>query len=233
MIKELLIDGIDAPVVIAKRKGTRSIRITLRNDGLVRVSVPYGVPEIVAKQYVISKKDWISKHIKPADILVHGQHIGKNHQLIITRSDSTRINSKVTSTEIRVSLPMDASVSSPSIQKKLHNICEKALIKESEILLVQRLEYLSKKFSINYRSVQIKKLKSRWGSCDNKNNIALNCYLIQLDWNLIDYVLCHELTHTIHHHHQASFWDYLGDIYPEYKWAKKELKNKPTSVFIS
>ncbi len=76
----------------------------------------------------------------------------------------------------------------------------------------------------------VKKLKSRWGACDNRNNLSFNTYLIQLEWELIDYVICHELAHTLHHHHQASFWELVEQLYPTYKNARKILKTKQTDI---
>ena len=230
MQKSILIDGIEHPVILSRRKGTRNIRLSIKSDGVVRVSVPYGVPEILARKFVEKKADWILKHHKPASQVLNSAHIGKNHKLIILPSLTEKHSTRVTYTEIIIKLPDSLPSTSVMAQKIIKQACEKALLQESKILLPQRLEQLSKKHGISYKSCSVKKLKSRWGSCDNFNNIALNIYLIQLDWTLIDYVICHELTHTIHHHHQASFWDYLSELYPDYKNARKTIKAKPTDI---
>ena len=230
MQKSINIEGLDSPVVFARRKGTRSLRLSVKSDGVIRVGVPYGVPEFMAKKFVEGKVEWIKTHLKPQLSITNETHIGKNHRVIIKYVDSTRPSTKITDTEVRINLPYSISADSVKGQKIIKSACEKALIKESEILLLQRLEFLSIKHDIRYTSGSIKKLKSRWGACDSLNNIHLNCYLIQLDWHLIDYVICHELAHTLHHHHQASFWDYLSTIFPDYKNAKKEIKTKSTDI---
>ena len=230
MQKSILIDGLEHPVILSRRKGTRNIRLSIKSDGVVSVSVPYGVPEILARKFVENKAEWILKHHKPASLISDSAHIGKNHTLIILPSKTEKHSTRVTNTEIIIKLPDSLSSTSVMAQKIIKQACEKALLQESKILLPQRLEQLSKKHGISYKSCSVKKLKSRWGSCDNFNNIALNIYLIQLDWTLIDYVICHELTHTIHHHHQTSFWDYLSEIYPDYKNARKTIKAKPTDI---
>jgi len=188
------------------------------------------VPEILARKFVENKADWILKHHKPTSLVLDSAHIGKNHKLTIIDSQTDKHSTRVTNTEIIVKLPKNLDPISAKAQKIIKQACEKALLKESKILLPQRLDHLSKKHKIEYRSCNVKKLKSRWGSCDNYNNIALNIYLIQLDWSLIDYVICHELTHTVHHHHQSSFWDYLSELYPDYKNARKIIKSKPTDI---
>lgn len=231
MLKTIEIDGIDVPVVLSRRKGTRSLRIAIKSDGSVRLSVPYGVPELFAKRFLIQKQAWIRDHLKIQPVILDGAHIGKNHQLTVKRTTAARSHTKVTGTEIFVTLPLDVEVHHTDAQKTIRKACEKALLLEAEALLPQRLETLSKQFNVPYTSCSVKKLKSRWGACDSLNNISFNTYLVQLDWILIDYVICHELAHTVHHHHQESFWQLVGAMYPKYKTARKLLKTKPTDIF--
>ena len=233
MQKHISVDGLEHPIVLSRRKGTRSVRLSIKSDGTIRVTVPYGVPELLAKRYVSQKKDWIEKHCKPAVIISSDMHVGKNHRLIITQSGATRPSTRVSSTEIRVSLPRGMSVSGSEAQKAIRRACEKALAQEAERLLPQRLETLSKQHGITYASCTTKKLKSRWGACDNHNNLSFNIYLMQLDWSLIDYVICHELAHTIHHHHQESFWQLVEKLCPNYKILRNTLKTKPTDIQIA
>jgi predicted metal-dependent hydrolase len=40
---------------------------------------------------------------------------------------------------------------------------------------------------------------------------------------LIDYVILHELNHTIHKHHQKAFWDSLEHILPGARRLDKAL----------
>jgi predicted metal-dependent hydrolase len=230
MQKHVTIEGFEVPILFARRKGTRSIRLSMKGDGTIRVSVPYGVPELLAKRFVLQKRDWILEHLKPAIILKDGQHIGKNHVLYVQEGESTRAHTKVTDTEISVTLPEGQEMLGVLGQKTIRKACEKALLAEAERLIPQRLETISKQSGITYNSVVVKKLKSRWGACDNRNNISFNTYLIQLEWELIDYVICHELAHTLHHHHQPSFWELVEKLYPTHKNARKILKMKQTDI---
>jgi predicted metal-dependent hydrolase len=230
MQKYISFDGLTYPILVSRRKGARSLRIAIKSDGQVRLTIPYGVPEFIAKKFVQSKLDWIEEHRQVNEVLKDHDHIGKNHTLHILRTDSSRSHSKITATAIIVHVPEKLDLSEVAAQEIIAKACEKALLQESENLLPQRLESLASKHSIEYTSCQIKKLKSRWGACDNLNNITLNSFLIQLDWKLIDYVLLHELAHTKYHHHQAAFWEYLSTIFPEYKDIRKELKLKKTAI---
>ncbi len=233
MLKTITIEGLSQPVVLARRKGTKSLRLSIKSDGQVRVSVPYGVPELFARQFVTSKVSWIQKHQKKPNHIPQNAHIGKNHRLVVRSTAAARHHTTITDTGIIVTLPETVDMNSSEAQKIIKSACDKALIKQAKILLPQRLATIAKQKNISYKSCSIKKLKSRWGACDNHGNITLNSYLIQLDWTLIDYVICHELAHTIHHHHQKSFWDLVMMLSPHYKDLRKSLKNTPTDVIVT
>lgn len=64
----------------------------------------------------------------------------------------------------------------------------------------------------------------RWGSCSNRKVVALSAYLLFLPNHLVDFVIVHELCHTLQMNHGKEFYDELGKIYPQYKTLDKELK---------
>ncbi len=230
MQKIINLDGVNAPIIISRRKGTRSLRISLRSDGRIRVSVPYGVPEFAAKQFVKQKSDWINQHLKPEISMRNGDRVGKNHVLRIIRQDIERLRTRVTPNEILVYIPTETDSSDVEVQAKIIKAAEKALKKQAETLLPQRVEALARKHGIEYKDVTVKKLKSRWGACSSRKELSFNIFLMQLSWDLIDYVILHELAHTNHQHHQKSFWNEVENICPDYKTRRKELKSHPVSV---
>ena len=79
----------------------------------------------------------------------------------------------------------------------------------------------------------IRTMKTKWGSCDQNHDITLNYYLMQLPWNLIDYVLIHELVHTEHLNHSEEFWNRFEEALPGAKKIRKELKTYKTSVIAT
>jgi predicted metal-dependent hydrolase len=230
MQKLVYVDAIDSNVVIARRKGTRSIRLAVRSDGTIRLSIPYAVSERQALKFLEQKSDWITKHHKRPLLLETNAHIGKSYTLVYENSNLPSIKTRLLQNQVVIKLPMDIEWNSHDAQKQARKACERALKKQSETLLPQRLETLSKLHNIPYKSITVKKLKSRWGSCDTQKNIILNIYLVQLDWTLIDYVILHELAHTKHQHHQSDFWNYLSELLPNCKGLRKQLKQMPTDI---
>ncbi len=96
---------------------------------------------------------------------------------------------------------------------------------QAEQLLPQRLEALASEHGFEYKDVAIKQLKSRWGSCDQQKHIVFNLFLMQLPWELIDYVILHELTHTRHLHHGPKFWGDMESILPRLKVYRRAMRS--------
>ena len=91
--------------------------------------------------------------------------------------------------------------------------------------LPDRLHTLASLYNFTYSSVKISKGKSRWGSCSSKKNINLSLFLMKLPLHLIDYVILHELCHTIEMNHGPQFWELLdGVCNGKAKALRKELK---------
>ncbi len=76
-------------------------------------------------------------------------------------------------------------------------------------------------------TLKIRKMKTRWGVCNYvKKIVTLNSELIKYERNIIDYVIIHEFCHFTYHDHSTSFWRLVSMYYPEYKKARKELREQ-------
>ncbi len=71
--------------------------------------------------------------------------------------------------------------------------------------LPARLDRLSALSGLPHNGVTLRAMRTRWGSCSSRNTISLNIYLMELPEHLRDFVLLHELCHTVHHDHSARF----------------------------
>lgn len=231
MQKMILVDGLNIPVVLARRKGTKHLKLAIKSDGTIRLTMPYGVSEEFALRFLQDKRDWITKHHSPVSVLNHGDRIGKSHTLYILPDENvTTVRTRLKTNAACVTIPAATRTTDTVVQAAARKVAEKALAKEADTLLPQRLHDLATKHRTRYKSVSTRKLKSRWGSCDSRGNIVLNIYLMQLDWHLIDYVIVHELAHLSHQHHQAAFWAEVERMMPDWKERRKELKSRRTDV---
>lgn len=212
-------------VTLAKRKGTRSLRLSVSAAGKVRVGLPTWVPYAAAVEFAKRRADWINSHLEqnPPHLLTDGGRVGKSYRIkYIQDSDAKRTSTRLTDGQIRVT--SSSAIDGSSVQAAIRHAAERALKKEAEKLLPARLAELAKKHGYAYKSVRIKKLTSRWGSCSGDKVITLNYFLMQLPWRLIDYVLVHELIHTKHLNHSPSFWADFETVIPGAKKIRSELK---------
>ncbi len=219
--KEFELDGIKIRVI--KNKRNRRIRLTISGHE-VRVSIPYFVPYFEGLKFAKSKLDWINTRLKPKTFYCNNQKIGKNHHLVLIPTSNNKLSSKISDIFIYINYPENLDINDGLIQKYIETKVNKALKLQAQILLPKRVKYLAEKYDFNYQDIYIKKLKTRWGSCDSKMNLTFNLKLMNLDWDLIDYVILHELTHTKHMHHQKAFWNELTRISPNAKILRSKLK---------
>lgn len=90
--------------------------------------------------------------------------------------------------------------------------------------LKSRLASLARYHGFAYNRVFVKNQKTIWGSCSSKQNINLNIQIAALPKHLQDYVLLHELVHTVVPNHSAKFWAELARVINSPEKLRAELK---------
>ena len=68
-----------------------------------------------------------------------------------------------------------------------------------------RIARLSEATGLKYEKLSIRASRTKWGSCSGQNHISLSLFLMTLPEHLRDYVIVHELCHTVHHNHSPRF----------------------------
>lgn len=220
--KKFEIEGV-GEVLVAKRRGTKNVRISISSSRKIRISLPSYLPYGVGVRYALEKKDWIQQHM-PAQATTSywdGARIGKSYRIkvIISKASNAAKSVAIKNQEICV---RSESVDISHLKQQIDKACIKALRADAIKLLGIRTDELSKKYDLSYKSLQIKKMTSRWGSCTSDKRISLSLFLIQLPWELIDYVILHELTHTIHLNHKQPFWDAMVKVSTNAKLLRKK-----------
>ena len=76
---------------------------------------------------------------------------------------------------------------------------------EAKAHLPARIERLSQLTGLKYAKLTIRASRTKWGSCSGRNTISLSLFLMTLPEHLRDYVIVHELCHTVHHNHSPRF----------------------------
>lgn len=212
-------------VLLAKRRGTKNLRLTIQPDGKVRVGLPAWAPYSAAIKFALSRSDWINNNLKNHRplLLKDGHRIGKSYRLqFISEPAARRTYARLGMNVITVTSHLDYL--DILVQKSAGRACEKALKREAEALLSLRVKKIAENNNFSYKTLKFKRLASRWGSCSHDGSITLNYFLVQLPWDLIDYVIVHELVHTKHLNHSREFWATVEAILPGTKELRKKIK---------
>lgn len=224
--KTIDISGI-GPVRFVKSSRNKSIRLSVSSKG-TRVSMPYWTPYAVAAAFVRQHRTWILQQTSAQQlpVLLEGHKIGKLHVLHFeTVASSVQPRTRATATKLVVQHHHDELPASELVQSRARTAAVRALRREAAVVLPERLSKLAKQHEVSYTDVVVKPLQRRWGSCDSHRVITLNIYLMQLSWQQIDYVICHELAHVRHMNHSEVFWAEVSRMLPDAKMIAKKVRH--------
>lgn len=223
--KDFSLTGVGT-ITISKRRANRSIRLSVKSDGKILVTIPAWATYNSGLRFAESKLDWIKQQLPSKTYLSDGQAVGKQHHLQLSPTRGIHsIKTLVTKTSVIVRFPYTWSAESEPVQAAAEAACIRALRSEATQLLPARLEQLAAQHNFHFSEVRIKRLKGRWGSCDNQQRIVLNLFLMQLPWECIDYVLLHELTHTQILRHGPPFWEAMKQLIPNVAAIRKQMRS--------
>jgi predicted metal-dependent hydrolase len=109
------------------------------------------------------------------------------------------------------------------------------LIERSRKALLPWLQELAGSTGLQFGRVQVRRQKSRWGSCSVRGTVSLNCCLMFQRREVVRYLLLHELCHTRHMNHSRHFWQLVERYEPAHRGLDRELlggwQNVPAWVF--
>ena len=102
---------------------------------------------------------------------------------------------------------------------------KQALAERAKKEIPVRVAYYARLLGVTYGKITVRKQRTCWGSCSGKGNLNFNCLLMLAPENVLDYVVVHELCHRKQMNHSQSFWAAVERMLPDYKAAKKWLKD--------
>lgn len=103
---------------------------------------------------------------------------------------------------------------------------------EARKKIEERLKHYSALTGLKYRAFRISNAKTRWGTCTPEDNLTFSWRLIMAPQDVIDYVVVHEITHTIEKNHSKRFWKKLAEFFPRFKECRTWLKDNEHVLYI-
>jgi len=90
--------------------------------------------------------------------------------------------------------------------------------------IAERIGYWSSVKPFVVQRVSIKNHSRIWGSCSSLGNLNFNWRLVRLPLVLADYIVVHELCHTIEHNHSHRFWALVEILMPDWRVRRAALR---------
>ena len=222
---------------VSYKRNLRAKRLSIRikNTGEVKVTIPSVLSFNAAENFVLSKASWIVE--KLVEIETQKQPIIQNgfntryHSLRFIPGDYTNIKVKYNKPYIDIIYPSTIDIEHKSTQTAAKKGIELAYRVEAKEYLPQKLDDMAALKGFKYNKLTIRNSLTRWGSCSSKNNISLSLHLMKLPDELIDYILLHELCHTVQKNHGQKFWELLDRVTDgKAKQLAKEVKKYSTRI---
>ncbi len=215
---------------ILKRGSRRSIGLHIIEDGKLEVRAPYLMPKFFIDRFVASKRDWI---IKTKQTMRNRKHVAKvaYHEGSVFRLAGVPYTLHIT--EGNTIVILGSRIFFP--KKFLHHAkrhMELWIRSFTKKYLTTRLHFFAKTMNVSYKKISIRDTSSRWGSCSSTGTISFSYRLIFAEPPIIDYVVIHELAHTVHHNHAKVFWNLVSLYYPDYKAARAWLRHSGQTLKI-
>lgn len=218
-------------IVVKRQALSKRLSLRIAPDGRIRISMPLHTPLISAKMLVRSSREQIreiiTEHHKNL-VYTKDQPIGKSHHLFFQEGNAAKV--KISKTKIIVNTPPDTDTGSIAIQNLIRPKIAAALRKEAKSYLPRRLEFIARENGFFYKKIRLTHSSSRWGSCSSSGTISLNIALMNLPFELIDYVIIHELAHTREMNHSKNFWTEVSAVDPDYQKHRTMLKKHSPNI---
>ena len=196
------------------QRDVKHARLRVSEDGCIRVIIPQVFTQEDVNALLKKKQRWIDRNLKffkgmsrinlqRNQVLLYGNRYTYfydstyEHKVIVDHEHKT----------IRAKETFDKALQ----QQWLTDIARKHLTK--------RTEELAYKLKFDYNKLFIRNQRKKWGNCSKEKNISLNWRLIKAPLFVIDYLIVHELVHTVVMNHTHKFWTMLKSYYPDYKDA--------------
>ncbi len=205
----MIINGEEVEIVIEKKR-IKNIYFRVKDDLKIHVTCP----RLVSKSEIMRLVNFNAKSIEKMYYEKKGKQTREKRVLLLGRELAFVLNKRIKFAE--------GIAYGPSI-----DAVNEYLEKKSLKVFQDRLDKYRDEFpNLPEFRLRTRKMKTRWGVCNKGSmTVTINTLLIHKEVHLIDYVIVHELSHFEHMDHSSAFWAEVARHYPNYKKARRELRD--------
>lgn len=209
------------------RRSTRARRLAARvhTDGRVEIVVPKGVSMPVVLSFVERHRAWIES-----------KRSGRAQERAEEPFPPPRVDLPALGEQWRVHLSAGAgrprcvvlgegllSLQGGGDAHSWRAVLRSWLFRHAATALSRRLTELADRHDFRFSAVQVRRQRTRWGSCSSRGVISLNVCAVFQPPAVLDYLLLHELAHTRHMNHSNAYWACVGAVCPEWPRLDRQL----------
>lgn len=214
---------------IVARKNVKNVNLRIGRDKIIKISSPKFVSIDRIENIIRQDSKFIENAVEKIEQAETAEknrsefyYLGKRLKVEIIKSDAVRC--ELSGDVFKIYYPKeDAALFElePVTDRWLLNMAKKLY---SEINREVYEDFLSHGYNVPFSVIQIKKMKTRWGSCTwAKGRISMNLNLMHYKKECIYSVFYHEYMHYFYHNHSKEFYSALRAIFPLYDKYHKEL----------
>ncbi len=213
------------PPIKIVRSHRRSLALQIERDGIVIVKAPHFIPKRFIDQFVLEHQDWIDKH---------------SQKIIAARSDRSEneylyLGKKIifipgSYTEIAVK--GDKLLFPQSLLFRKNKELTNWYTREARKIITHQVEKYALLMNTEYQEITFSDTRSQWGRCTRDNRLQFSWRLIMSPILVLNYVVIHELAHTMEKNHSQLFWMKVRNFNPSYRQQIKWLKDNGTLLHI-
>jgi predicted metal-dependent hydrolase len=227
----------DWRVRVSERARRMSIRVFA--GGRVEIVAPPSARSRVIERFVRQHRDWIDR--KVSELRTQAPPAWRLPERVDFRAGgiSREVVYRASAGRPRLVSSQDALVieGDPGDAAAVRETLRRWLMPEARQLLEPWLERTAREVDIDFERMQIRRQRTRWGSCSRQGTISLNCCLVFQSPAVVRYLLVHELCHRRHMNHSQRFWRLVATHEPDYRRLDRELvlgwQHVPAWVFVS
>lgn len=212
--KEIEVEGI-GKVTLSRSERAKYISIKMRPEQIILV-VPKRCALQNALRFLEEKKSWIEatrekiEKRAPQNLPTRFDENTRYQTLTfvaqIKRFEGQNFHATLKDGTLTILCPQNAEIGAENVQQLIRKAIERAMMSEAKRVLPARLKLIAEKCGMKYNECRIRSTRTIWGSCTQRSHISLNMFLMRLPQHLVDYVLIHEICHTVELNHSERFW---------------------------
>ena len=211
---------------IVEHRNVKHARLRVHEDGSVSLFVPQDFTEQEIGKILEMKTSWIAS--KQKYFKNKGKILLRRNELLLfgnryTYFYSSRYKNKVVVNEESKTIQARRNLLDIEVQ-------EQWLKSDAKTYIYPRVEKLSENLMLPFNILFLRSQKRKWGNCSADKNISINWRIIKAPAFVIDYVIIHELCHTLIMKHTVKFETLLNSHCPDYKQAQAWLEKYGISM---